>query len=1126
MKKTAILIICLIVRCACSAQKSPNESLQFSTSSHNCEGSRNDKIFDLEHAMRHIRQFTSDSQQQDSLLKTARQRFEIITHRNEIIHPKSNTQNNKLKTNKTPFFDCAANNWDFEQGDFSGWTTTGNVYMTNSGNDPYGNFPWVYPGGGNYSIKISGDQNEQANGSISREILVPDSGITYFSFHFAMSIFNYPHYANEAAKFRVEFFDQNNNILPCPNFLCYYSMDEGAQGVDDFEQTSGPAQFYNPLANGEGPNVYPVSYSSWNDVTLDLSIYAGQTITAKFTADWCIYGPDWCYALLDVDCPLNNLEPIVECGSYPHSICGPPDMATYHWFDENNNEIGNTECLAIQQPGEYFCKSLPAQVDCTPGTEVTFHYSALENPVSNFSNSPASICPGALTSFIDQSYSNSGQAIQEWQWDFENGTSSSEQNPEMSFLQSGDFEVKLTAIIDGCSATSSQIIHVFSSPTALFTTLTTCDGESVLLFDQSTSDESGIINQEWDMNNDGSIDASGVSPLIIVPDAGEYLISLQVTDSNNCTNTSSANVTVYPTLQANVEYLTSFNGYNISCFDYSDGAFVVHPEGGNGDFTLFSSDINLQPDVPVENLTAGIYTFQITDTRGCSYTETAELTEPLPISQQLSVISNYYGSDITCFGSSDGQASTIISGGIAPFNIIWSDMSTDVNSFIDLAEGTAESHVTDANGCTSTESIFVEQPDPIQIQIISITDYNGFDITCNGFHDGEVTLSAQGGTGAIYYTWDGTFGSFHKTNLSAGVHTTTVTDLNGCVATLQYELQEPEVLECNTIITSDYNGYSVPCPGLLNGEATASANGGVGPYEFIWSNNETASTNPSLSANDSWVKIYDANNCMSTCSFEVTEPDIIQCDFNIISDTCQRQIGSIEALPSGGVPGYSTTWTYEGQNMNESQIYLEQLSKGQYALTLTDANGCEKLFEIEVNEIPAANISLNLSPTPFCSDIPITFSVGADKNVMQWNWLFDNGTASTMAEPTVEFLDEGIHQVELTVVDEHDCPVEEIFEFDLQLDLTLYIPNTFTPNNDGINDVFGAEGLGIDKFEMKIYDRWGEVIFESHDLNEKWTGNFKGGDHYTQIGVYHYVAKVSGTCTETKEVVGDVLLVR
>jgi gliding motility-associated-like protein len=231
-------------------------------------------------------------------------------------------------------------------------------------------------------------------------------------------------------------------------------------------------------------------------------------------------------------------------------------------------------------------------------------------------------------------------------------------------------------------------------------------------------------------------------------------------------------------------------------------------------------------------------------------------------------------------------------------------------------------------------------------------------------------------------------------------------------------------------------------------------------------------------------------------------------------------------LVFGGVPNYSIEWSRENQPLNQTLSSLDQLSQGQYSATIIDANGCLKYYEMEVGEIPAANVSINLSPTPFCSEIPITFGTESNKNILQWKWDFDNGKASTLAEPTIDFLSEGIHFVHLSIVDEHQCPIEEIFEFNLQHDLTVYIPNSFTPNNDGINDVFGVGGLGIDEFEMQIFNRWGEVIFESHDLEDKWTGDLKGGDYYTQFDTYLYVVKVSGTCTERKEIVGNVILIR
>jgi gliding motility-associated-like protein len=1126
MKKITLFILCVAACLFCNAQKNSGHSLQIPNAHHNCNDNKSDKIFDRDHALRHIQEITCDPLEQDSLLEVARQRFEIITHRPKITRPQNKPSNNQLRELGAPLFDCTADNWNFEQGDLNGWTTTGNVAIVNAGNDPYGNYPWVYPGGGDYSVKISGDRDEEANGSISREIVVPDSGATYFSFHFAVSIFNYPHLAYEAAKFKVEFFDQNNSILPCPNFLCYYSTDLGAQGVSGFQQTAGPAINYNPNANGAGPDLYEVTYSSWNDVTLDLSVYAGQTITAKFTVEWCIYSPDWCYALLDVDCPINSMEPIVECVTFPSSICGPPDMATYHWFDENDNEIGNTACLMIQTPGEYFCRALPAQVDCTPGTEVVFHYSALDYPVSDFTVQNAIACSNDPTVFMSQAYSNPGQAFQEWFWDFGNGMSATTQNPEIIFSNNGDYQVQLTTSINGCSSTSTQTININDGPTAIFSTETSCDGNGLHLIDQSTSSQQSIIDQQWDIDGNGTIDASGPNPFIDVLNAGEYPITLTVTDSNNCTHTATSNVTIYPVIEANVEYLTSYNGYNISCFDYSDGEFVIHPTGGFGEYTMNSTDVNIEAGVPVVNLPAGVYTVQITDSRGCTITETIALNQPPPIVQQLTVISNYNGSDISCFGHADGQAATNISGGVEPYEILWSDMSTSVNSFVDLDNEVAQVLVSDANGCISEQSILIQQPDPIQVEVVSIMDYNGFHISCNGLDDGEVTVSAQGGVGAIHYTWDGTTGSNYSAQLSAGWHTATAIDSNGCIANVEFELLEPEALECNAVVTSNFNGHAITCPYESNGEATASAIGGAEPYQFVWSNDVTGPTNTTLSTNDTWVKIYDANNCLSMCYFELNEPTPLSCAFNVIPDTCDRHVGRIEASVLGGVPGYSIEWAHNNQSLDETQMQIDQLSNGMYSATVIDANGCLKYFEMEVSEIPPANINVLVSPTPYCSDTPLTFSVASDKEIVQWNWTFDRYKTSAMAVPTVDFLEEGSHVAELSVVDEHLCPAEVTFEFDLQLDLTLYIPNTFTPNNDGINDVFGVEGLGIDKFEMKIYDRWGTVIFESHNLEDKWTGNYKEGDYYVQSGSYLYVVTVSGTCTESKEVMGNVLLIR
>ncbi len=212
------------------------------------------------------------------------------------------------------YFNCATDNWGFEDGTLNGWTIVGSgtdVTVTTGGVDVYGGYPQVYPGGGNFSIKIEDDLTPGSAG-VRRNINVPPLGTTYFSFHFAMSIFNYPHSSSEAAKFYVRLYDANGNLLSCPYYEAFYSTDQGAVGVSTFQTTPYRANYYNPNQNGDGN--YYVTYTDWVDVMLDLTAYAGQTLTIEFFVEWCVYNADWAYAYVDVDCPINSTDTV----SYKH----------------------------------------------------------------------------------------------------------------------------------------------------------------------------------------------------------------------------------------------------------------------------------------------------------------------------------------------------------------------------------------------------------------------------------------------------------------------------------------------------------------------------------------------------------------------------------------------------------------------------------------------------------------------------------------------------------------------------------------------------------------------------------------------------------------------------------------
>lgn len=138
-------------------------------------------------------------------------------------------------TNKT--FNCSSDNYDFENGTLNSWTTTNNVQMiSGSSLDPYGLFPKVYTSSGSFSVKLGSDQGNY-NGTLSRVIPVPSSGLTILSFHFALCVFNFPHNQSDAAKFSVKFYDENNQLLACPQYECYYAEETGPVGVPNMTQT-------------------------------------------------------------------------------------------------------------------------------------------------------------------------------------------------------------------------------------------------------------------------------------------------------------------------------------------------------------------------------------------------------------------------------------------------------------------------------------------------------------------------------------------------------------------------------------------------------------------------------------------------------------------------------------------------------------------------------------------------------------------------------------------------------------------------------------------------------------------------------------------------------------------------
>jgi gliding motility-associated-like protein len=152
-------------------------------------------------------------------------------------------------------------------------------------------------------------------------------------------------------------------------------------------------------------------------------------------------------------------------------------------------------------------------------------------------------------------------------------------------------------------------------------------------------------------------------------------------------------------------------------------------------------------------------------------------------------------------------------------------------------------------------------------------------------------------------------------------------------------------------------------------------------------------------------------------------------------------------------------------------------------------------------------------------------SIG-NNQISQWHWDFGDGNTSNLSNPTHSFADTGMYKVSLVITNNYGC-VDTIHNYYYIGEVfTFYIPNSFTPNRDMKNDVWNVKGRGIKEFRMEIYNRWGEMIYETTDINEGWNGRLRNSNDIVQNGTYVYKLFVFDVNNEEHNYIGYVNLIR
>jgi gliding motility-associated-like protein len=575
--------------------------------------------------------------------------------------------------------------------------------------------------------------------------------------------------------------------------------------------------------------------------------------------------------------------------------------------------------------------------------------------------------------------------------------------------------------------------------------------------------------------------------------AGNYTVTVK--DAKGCTAT--VNVTVG---QPTPLVLDTIGTNPPTCYNGTNGGFVMTASGGTAGYQ-FSADsgATYQASATFINQSVGPHRVQVKDAHGCITTFTFDVPNTPPSSTFDTVVTN-----VKCFGGSDGTITLVINGTATPYTFAWSNAATSQN-LTGLAIGTYVPTVTDGNGCrvyalngvNGVDSIKISQPTQIA------ETHTQTDVSCFGGSNGCITVTPSGGTpnaaAPLYsHSWSNGATTDNPCGLAVGTYTDTITDANGCRFTsAPITINQPSAISATDTFTP------VSCPGTADGTATVSASGGTSPYSYLWSSGATGAQATNLTDTTYTVIITDAKGCKDTSSVTVSAINPMQLNAQKKNVFCVPLKNGMINLPvTSGKPPYTFIW-----DNGSTSPTLTQLGNGTYNVTITDANGCQR----DTSFVVITDSSFILTV------VPDTATINEGDQIQLASNTRGDGLSSILWSPELSLscfdclnpLATPYTTTEYSIhaVSDSGCIADAKSLITVIPQHQVYIPNAFTPNHDGPNDyweIYGNKKVWV-FVEAQVFDRWGEKIFESNDINFQWDGTYKGTP--MEPGVYIY------TCT-------------
>ena len=506
-----------------------------------------------------------------------------------------------------------------------------------------------------------------------------------------------------------------------------------------------------------------------------------------------------------------------------------------------------------------------------------------------------------------------------------------------------------------------------------------CSGELVSIPKFTTNLPGATIAYFWEVS-DPSIGIDGFSgsgsqiPSFVAINTGtspkqtRITVTPRIEDPANgisCLGTSSSFlVTVRAPLQIQEE-LSSYAGYGVSCAGSFDGKILLEVTGGRLPFEEVTYAFSwtgpegfLSSASSLEGLQAGVYRVQISLGSNCLLEKSMELTQPEALEISQSQVNNL------CFQGTSGSLAVTVSGGVPPYSYDWSgpnNFSASVANPQNLASGTYQVTVRDANGCTITGALQTIT-EPTQLTLTQ----SKVDNVCFQGNSGSISITTSGGIAPFSYAWTGP-NNFSSTvanpqNLFSGTYQVTVRDANGCAPLVgpPITLNEPQALTITAQVQSE------SCADAKDGRIELTLTGGTPPYTLVWEHGVRSSLASGLGAGSYRVRVTDQAGCFQTAEYSLlpVTPLSLQMTTTLQATQVPMLISALlQAQVAGGTPPYTYGWS-TGQTI--PQITVTQ--SGVYRLEVQDSRGCKFESQVVVNLPIPMSLSLYVNTVPLCEE--------------------------------------------------------------------------------------------------------------------------------------------------------------